>query len=135
ALRNAGRVDMADLLKQSPFEGTAAPFRGEFRPVLPHEFTRAHHLGIVKLSQPLSLNGNRQQAAYRFVLPLRRRQIEGVLLVAPVSSIRNPPPAESFHAPRSAGYGSGGFTTVAWTKGDRVYVCYVRGGGDAMETV
>lgn len=60
----------------------------------------------------------------------RRPPLDGVLLVTPKHNIAEPPQNTNFNAD---GVGSGPLSTVAWTEGEFVYVCVIRGGGDGLQ--
>ncbi|MEX1098402.1 MAG: hypothetical protein WED34_20320 [Planctomycetales bacterium] len=72
-------------------------------------------------------------ALYAFRLGSGGAVVEGVVLAVPASAIDSPPENTYFNV-RSAAYAAaGGSATVAWTEGDLVYVCSVRGGREPLE--
>lgn len=130
---------VAQLERISPFDPAApVPFRGE-APPLPFEFVGGQHRGVLTVGRARAFGPLPTAAVYDFRLPTQRRGhevIEGALLAIPAPKVADPPPHDSLHAAPSAGYfqsSAGGYTALSWTSRNTVYVCYVKGGDDALQ--
>lgn len=110
-------------------------FDGGFDPRLP-EYGWETSRAIAIARQPRGFppgTGPHAAALYYFALrDGRPGRVDGILLVTPKQNIAEPPANQRFNA---QGVGSGPVSTVAWTEGEYVYVCVVRGGGDSLERV
>jgi hypothetical protein len=109
-------------------------FTGRFVPALPATLGwSGSRLSIASAPQAAFID-DRQAAAYQFMIPVRRNQtVNGWIVVAPANRITDPPPADSFQL-ASVRY-ENGLASVAWTEGNLVYVCVVRGGEEALRIV
>jgi hypothetical protein len=75
--------------------------------------------------------GNREVGIYFFTIARRLGgKFDGRLVIVPKSSVNDSPSATSFPGPGPAQYKLG-FCTTAWVEGQFVYLCCVRGGGEA----
>ena len=116
------------------FEGLAT-FDGDFEARLPeHGWETSRAISIAEPPRGFPPEAAPHPAAlYYFVLrDGRRPPVAGVLLVTPRQNVVEPPQKKHFDP---EGVGSGPLSTVAWTEGEFVYVCAVRGGGDSLERV
>ena len=119
------------LAKEASQADAALPeFEGTFQPRLPDFGWRS---GVIHFtSGPQTAPSGAAQnlvAMYRFQVP--RRDVQGVLLVAPASSVADPPRIDYF-SPHGVSY-DGPYSLISWTEGERVYVCLVHGPHDAVE--
>lgn len=72
-------------------------------------------------------------AVYAFRLGSGAAAVSGVVIAIPKSRFAVPPTATHFDPQAGRYAGAGGVTVVAWTEGDLVYVCGVRGGPAQLE--
>lgn len=82
----------------------------------------------------LPVSSRRRVPAYLFALSVRGRPaVQGYLVAIPANLMTELPPASSFR--HENGLYSDGHASVAWTDGDFVFLCVVRGGDDALRLV
>ncbi|MEX0716262.1 MAG: hypothetical protein WD066_06745 [Planctomycetaceae bacterium] len=72
-------------------------------------------------------------AIYAFRLGSGASMVSGVVIAIPKSRIADPPTVTRFDPHGGLYPSAGGVTVVAWTEGDLVYVCGVRGGAAQPE--
>lgn len=123
-------VELAILTQQAIDEASArlpvvSPVAGELPFPLPATM-KTHLIGTVPRLLPAGEAG-----LYFFSMPLRgRAPVDGRLLVVSARRLVSPPTAASFLAGQALYLG--GYCTTAWTEGDFVYVCCVKGGEDNL---
>lgn len=128
-------ITLEELARSVPAPTTEPqPFTGRFVPAPPATLGwSGSRLSIASAPQAAFID-DRQAAAYQFMIPVRRNQtVNGWIVVAPANRIADPPPADSFQL-ASVRY-ENGLASVAWTEGNLVYVCVVRGGEEALRIV
>lgn len=130
-------ITLDQLTRSAPVSVTEPEaFTGRFVPALPSTSGwSGSRLSIAAAPQAARIDDtSRQVAAYQFEIAVGRgRTVTGWIMVAPADRITDPPPADSFQL-SSVRYSSG-LASVAWTEGNFVYVCVVRGGEDALQAV
>ncbi len=69
------------------------------------------------------------------LLRSRRPSVNGFLLAVPKSLVKTLPAAKNFGSAKVVYPKSRRFATAAWTEGDLVYICFVRGGADEIDVL